>query len=183
MRLYTLLFVVFTSTFIVTACAATNEDLTTVDDDMDKHVKKYLIEVRETTLEYQEDFTTDPETALENFNERSEQFIEYLEGEAKEQLHKAQNYLEEYEVSDDEETRQYFTTYKVIAETYIQLLETNNQFNVDLLQDNVSDADVATYEEQMTKLEDEINKEVDKLDALMKQYKKEYDIDLVGPVL
>lgn len=182
MKPYIVAFTFLLSACILGACSSPEENLASTQDDMVENVKENIVQVREKTLEYQDDFAADPEAALEHFDEFTEEFVGFLEEEAIEQLKDSRTYLNDYATPETEEAQEYFDLYKATMEAYIPLLEANIEFNINLLQDNLSEADVDEYDEQMLQFDKEINQKLERLSTLTDKYEEKYDMHFIDPI-
>src|SRR5690625_2764096 len=76
----------FTSLFILAACSSSKDELTVIQADLTENVQEKLDHIRKEALTYQDDFAKNPNDAVDNMDEFSDEFIDYLQSEVTNEL-------------------------------------------------------------------------------------------------
>ena len=172
----------FTSLFILAACSSSEDELTVIQADLTENVQEKLDHIRKETLTYQDDFAENPNGAVDNMDEFSDEFIDYLQSEVTNDLAEIEAYFDQYGDPVTEEGKAYFNAYQATINAYILLLEENNTFLIHLLEDHLTNEEIEAYDQNMAKHDENINQQLEKLEALTEVYSEKYGIDFIDPL-
>jgi len=172
----------FTSLFILAACSSSEDELTVIQADLTENVQEKLDHIRKETLTYQDDFAENPNDAVDNMDEFSDEFIDYLQSEVTNDLAEIEAYFDQYGDPVTEEGKAYFNAYQATINAYILLLEENNTFLIHLLEDHLTNEEIEAYDQNMAKHDENINQQLEKLEALTEVYSEKYGIDFIDPL-
>src|SRR5690625_504077 len=172
----------FTSLFILAACSSSEDELTVIQADLTENVQEKLDHIRKETLTYQDDFAENPNDAVDNMDEFSDEFIDYLQSEVTNDLAEIEAYFDQYGEPVTEEGKAYFNAYQATINAYILLLEENNTFLIHLLEDHLTNEEIEAYDQNMAKHDENINQQLEKLEALTEVYSEKYGIDFIDPL-
>ncbi len=176
------IFITCASMFILVACSSVKNELTDMQEDVIKHVKEPVTQIREDMKEYENVILENPNLSSEEYDEYKEEYTTYLQVEMAEVLDTSKEYLRSYDDLQTEEGQSVFVAYQNTYEAYFELLERNGHFLVALLADELSDEDFDEFERELEKIDSKINEELDELDRLFSTYQDEYDINFVDPL-
>lgn len=172
----------FTSLFILAACSSSEDELTVIQADLTENVQEKLDHIRKETLTYQDDFAKNPNDAVDNMEEFSAEFIDYLQSGVTNDLAEVESYLDQYDEPKTEEGKAYFNAYQATIKAYILFLEENNTFLIQLLEDHLTAEEIEAYDQNMAKHDENINQQLEKLEVLTEAYSEKYDIDFIDPL-